>query len=46
VAAISISTPATRMTEQREKQIQQALYDSARRIAALLDEANQARHPG
>jgi DNA-binding IclR family transcriptional regulator len=40
VAAISISTPATRMTEQREKQIQEALYESAQRIASLLDEAN------
>jgi DNA-binding IclR family transcriptional regulator len=46
VAAISISTPTTRMTEHREKQIQQALYDSARHIATLVDEANQTRHSG
>jgi len=38
VAAISISTPTTRMTPEREKQIQAALLESARRIAAALEQ--------
>ena len=39
VAAISISTPAIRMSAQLEKEIKTALLESARRIARLLDEA-------
>lgn len=39
VAAISISTPATRMTAQLEKDIQAALTESATRIAKQLEEA-------
>jgi len=39
VAAISISTPAIRMSAALEKQIQAALLESASRIASLLDEA-------
>jgi DNA-binding IclR family transcriptional regulator len=37
VAAISISTPATRMTAEREKQIQAALLESAARISEALE---------
>jgi DNA-binding IclR family transcriptional regulator len=39
VAAISISTPATRMSPQLEKDIQAALVESAARISKLLEEA-------
>jgi len=39
VAAISISTPATRMSAQLEKDIQAALLESASRIAKLLEES-------
>jgi len=39
VAAISISTPTTRMTAEREKQIQAALLESARRISDSLEAA-------
>jgi DNA-binding IclR family transcriptional regulator len=41
VAAISISTPTTRMSAEREKQIQAALLESARRICESLDASNQ-----
>jgi DNA-binding IclR family transcriptional regulator len=40
VAAISISTPTTRMSAQLEKDIQVALLESASRIAKLLEEAH------
>jgi DNA-binding IclR family transcriptional regulator len=36
VAAISLSTPAIRMTKEREKEIQRAVLESADRIAASL----------
>jgi DNA-binding IclR family transcriptional regulator len=39
VAAISISTPAIRMSAQLEKEIKAALVESASRIARHLDEA-------
>jgi DNA-binding IclR family transcriptional regulator len=39
VAAISISTPAIRMSSQLEAQIKAALLESASRIGRLLDEA-------
>ena len=39
VAAISISTPALRMTAPLEKEIKAAILESAGRIAALLDQA-------
>ncbi len=40
VAAISISTPTTRMSAQLEKDIQTALLESVSRIAKLLEEAH------
>jgi len=40
VAAISISTPSTRMSAQLEKDIQTALLESSNRIAKLLEESN------
>jgi DNA-binding IclR family transcriptional regulator len=43
VAAISVSTPATRMTPEREKEIQAAVRESADRIARLLDESSNGR---
>jgi len=39
VAAVSISTPAIRMSVQLEQEIKAALLESASRIAKLLDEA-------
>jgi DNA-binding IclR family transcriptional regulator len=39
VAAISISTPAIRMSAQLEKQIKAALLESASSIGSLLDQA-------
>jgi DNA-binding IclR family transcriptional regulator len=41
VAAISISTPATRMTEQLGKDIQAAILEAAGRIAKILDGSSQ-----
>lgn len=43
VAAISISTPTTRMTPEREKQIQAALLESAKRISAELEQPAHSR---
>jgi len=39
VAAVSISTPAIRMSAQLEKKIKVALLEPAGRIAMTLDEA-------
>jgi DNA-binding IclR family transcriptional regulator len=44
VAAISVSTPATRMSEQLEKKIQAAIRESADRLAKILDASSQT-HP-
>ena len=46
VAAISISTPTTRMTPELEKKIQAAILDTAGRITRLLAEAKRphSRH--
>ena len=43
VAAISISTPSTRMTPEREKQIQTALLEAAERITVALEHSPHPR---
>ncbi|HEX9202069.1 MAG TPA: IclR family transcriptional regulator [Acidobacteriaceae bacterium] len=43
VAAVSISSPAIRMSAQLEKDIQSALLESADRIAKLVEEASPRR---
>jgi DNA-binding IclR family transcriptional regulator len=45
VAAISISTPATRMSPQLEKNIQTAIRESASRLARMMDASKSGAHP-